>query len=202
MNYNDICDAILLETGQWIAGLEPTMLNKSQMDLLIKRELAQYSRYYPKITRVTRHISDTYEFTLQVDKVIPDQIISVRRPKDFKHSLFFGVNPGSVPYSRWKYNKPVLTVYSVPDLYHIEFSSPHVYENNEILSISEIDTVFLNMVQAKFMMAVGRSRRMFVLSDLPFQMDAESMYSEGKEMYDNLMEFIKTNSSFHLAIRP
>ena len=49
MTYDEIVDIMLIEAGQFIAGLDATMLNKPQIETIIKRELKTYSRYYPKV---------------------------------------------------------------------------------------------------------------------------------------------------------
>ena len=74
ITYQEILYSVLLEAGQWIAGLEATAISKQQMDVIIKRELGQYSRFIPNVITRTIPIGGQYRFSEEVDGQIPLQV--------------------------------------------------------------------------------------------------------------------------------
>ena len=80
------------------------------------------------------------------------------------------------------------------------YTVPHVYKDDVIQTIDIENQKFMSLVAARFMITLGRSRRAFLLNDLPFQMDADMLITEGQDLYERTMQDIMTNSSFYLAI--
>lgn len=201
ITYQDLVDQILIESGQWLPGLEATMLNKPQIDSMIRRELQVYSRYLPREITRRGKLHNGYTFTKEVDGVIPKNITRINA-NNFPYSGFFPYStiPVSLHNFNWKYENGTLYMRHPEGIYDYSFITDHKYENDQIDSLSANDNLFIDLLVGRFMMSLGRSRRAFVLNDLSFNTDADSMYSEGKELYDTTLEFIKEHSAFHLAI--
>ena len=211
LTYNEILDIILLEAGQWLIGLEATMIKPSQMEILIKRELAFYSRYFPREMSKTARLYNGYIFTKEVNGEIPQKIISIKNVSNdsfITSTIYpnFSARPRAIPASSWSYKKPELYLKFPSNYYTYSYIVAHEYVHDDntdkcgIDSLTLSDTYFLNLLIGKFLMTIGRSRRAFVINDLPFNMDSEQLYNEGKELYDNAVQIIQTNSSFQLAI--
>jgi len=206
LTYSDILNIVLIETGQWLIGLEATAIEPKQMELLIKRELALYSRYFPRVVNKTGRLYNGYIFTEEKDGEVPQKIISIRTEYTQPYSYNFNRKPVTILASNWSYEKPKLFLRFQSDIYQYTYIIPHKYIHDEdidkcgIESLNEFDSNFLNLIIGKFLMTVGRSRRAFVLNDIPFNMDADQLYSEGKDLYDSAVETVRSNSSFQLAI--
>lgn len=202
ITYQDILYSVLLETGQWIGGLEATAISKQQMDIIIKRELGQYSRFIPNVVTRTIPIGGQYRFSEEVDGQIPLQVTSVAAENN-AYTAGYRRGNNTIGISNWQYNAPVLQLRfpGVSDrLYIVTYTVPHVYRDDVIQTIDIENQKFMSLVAARFMITLGRSRRAFLLNDLPFQMDSDMLITEGQDLYERTMQDIMTNSSFYLAI--
>lgn len=68
------------------------------------------------------------------------------------------------------------------------------------LEKSEKLTDFLNLCTAKFMIALGRSRRQFVLNEMPVQIDGSELASEGKELWETTVARVEETSDAFLML--
>ena len=91
-----------------------------------------------------------------------------------------------------------------PGIYEVSGILNHYYDQltKEIRTLDDSSYDFLNLVVAKFMLALGRSRRAFTISEIPFTSDAESLVSEGNQLLSEARDRIETTSNFHLAVIP
>jgi hypothetical protein len=110
---------------------------------------------------------------------------------------------GMVPYT---YRKPVLTVpfsadFEVHMIWHHRLKEvPNNPGTLGIDTITDDDDEFFALLSAKFMQAIGRSRRAFTLNDLPIISDAAEMVSEGKTLEDEAMQnLIDNKMKWYLA---
>lgn len=201
MTYDEIVDIMLIEAGQFIAGLDATMLNKPQIETIIKRELKIYSRYYPKVVSRRGLLKNGYKFTKEVDGCIPKNITKIEGNVFGNNILFpYSTLPTQMHQFNWRYENGTLYTRHPEGIYDYSYITDHEYENDQIDSLDANTDPFLNMLTGRFMMVLGRSRRAFVLSELPFSMDSDHLYSEGKELYDDSIEYIKEHSAYWLAI--
>lgn len=201
VTYDDIVQVLLVESGQYVADLTPTLLDKPKIILMIKRELAWYSRYMPHVTTKLVHLYNTKTFSMEIDGYIPDNIVDIRSTKMFVTGQYINAIPMSVHSWNWRYDKPVLYTKWAEGDYFMKYVSKHVWNdvNDNCESINLEDRV-MNLILGRFLMSVGKSRRSFTLSDIPISSDAGEMISEGKELYEKTEEEIRTNSAFQLAI--
>jgi len=114
----------------------------------------------------------------------------------------------------WRYNKPVLTVpftskYEIKAVYKHRLTKVPCESDNvdsggtrdwECKTITIDDTVFFKLLQAYFLMGIGRSRRAFTMNDLPILMDADAIASEGKEMEEQAKADLQDVQKFYLAM--
>lgn len=68
------------------------------------------------------------------------------------------------------------------------------------LEKSEKLTDFLNLVAAKFMIALGRARRQFILNELPVQIDSQELISEGNELWEATKERVEETSDIFMML--
>lgn len=197
----ELTEIILIESGQFIAPLEATLLDKSKLILMIKRELALYSRYLPNKVSTVANLSHGKVFNIDTDGYVPDNIIDIRT--DRFAFMGYSVTPLPAPVHAyyWRYEKPTL-YFRYPDgVYPIKYISEHVYNvNTDSISSINIQDRFINLLIGRFLMSVGRSRKAFTIDELPISSDAADMISTGKELYDSTMEEIRQMSMFNAAI--
>ena len=72
----------------------------------------------------------------------------------------------------------------------------------EISGIDEAkDRLFIDLVLAKFLMMIGRSRRMFRMEGFPVEFDAGEVYSEGRELEEAATQSLYEQSNWYDAIQ-
>lgn len=212
LTYQQIVDHILTESGQFFDTLESTQLDTHKVEMLIIRELKYYSKYKPKRVTFKTQIDGVKEFSVTKDGFIPDAITNIRY-SEYNGSdlvgamLFRGMRraqgaPLSTYY--WRYEKPMFYLRGQPGIYEVSGILNHYYDQltKEIRTLYDSSYDFLNLVVAKFMLALGRSRRAFTISEIPFTSDAESLVSEGNQLLSEARDRIETTSNFHLAVIP
>ena len=108
----------------------------------------------------------------------------------------------------WKYEKPVLYVPYTGDLdltmhgdyiVYEEYATGGALKEVDIPDL-EYDDVFVKLVTGKFLVAVGRSRRAFTLTDIPVALDSETLVGEGNDMIAEAKESLRENSSWHYSL--
>lgn len=197
----DLIDVILLESGQFIADLDATLLDKKKLEIMIARELGLYSRYLPHTRTLEGRLYNGKTFTQEGDGFVPKAVVSIRTDKFNFIGYSITPIPASVHSYYWRYDKPVL-YFRYPDgVYTYTYMVDHVYDKvTARIETINIEDRLINLLVGRFLMTVGKSRRAFTVSEIPIETDASEMISEGKEIYDETLEFIKLNSSFNLAI--
>lgn len=202
LSYTDLTEQLLLETGQFIGGLDATLLIESNLVAMYKRELAFYSKYHPLQGTTSGRLYNNKVFQLENDSVIPDQIIEIYR-REVSSYLFGGSRRnGLVSNYFWRYDKPVLRFNLADDIYEYSYIINHKWDdaNRVIPTLSLADHKFINLCVGRFMMTVGRSRRAFTIDELPISTDAAELVSEGKEIYDAAVDEVKQSSDYWLAL--
>jgi hypothetical protein len=69
----------------------------------------------------------------------------------------------------------------------------------DIPHITSRDHRFLKLVQGRFMQALGRSRKAFILNDLPITSDAPEMVSTGKEIEKEAIDEMNESGKWYMA---
>lgn len=213
LTYQQIVDHILIESGQFFDNLEATMLDEHKMEMMIIRELKYYSKYHPKILKFETALNYVTEFNLVKDPAVPDVITNIRYTGDTGTEIFYGAQlfggtrraiGESLSTFYWRYEKPRLIMRGIPGVYEITGIQKHYYDQIDkvIRTIDDSNYDFLNILVARFMISVGRSRRAFSIGEIPFSSDAESLISEGNQLMAEAKDRIETTSNYHLAIIP
>ena len=201
LTYDDLLELTFTETGQYLIDLETTMLDRNKVELLIERELNWFSKYYPVRKRASLYLFDGKQFTIEQDGDIPFNILSIQRQ----------YNQASLSYQMWgkpryrnpsfTYNNGHLSLCGESGVYDIEYSVYHRYDKERgCIDTLTSESPFVNLFIAKFMISVGRSRKAFLLNDLPLTMDSDSMVSEGQELYQSTREYIMETSRYDYAL--
>ena len=182
MTIQELYDLVLLRMGQhkFVNNLE---ISLDDFRSIVNHALSVYSKYKPLRKRFMITITDgRYEF---VDD-IPDYIVDVTPVGYISADPLFGGSRGVF----WEYRKPFLytNVYGdveVEALYNHRITNDNIEVNDEL---------FIDLVIAILLMSIGRSRRAFRLPDLPVETDAESLVSEGQELYELTIEKLRESS--------
>lgn len=219
-------DRILLRSGQFVLAKSKVEIDADSFKILVEDALAVYSKAVPFVKEyvISAVYPRQFRFTPEYDEEmgrVPDWISEVN-PVQFSgislasfymgNTNFLGNTPSEliVPINApWRYNKPVLTL-PLSCKYEVKACFKHKVTNTEpdvdgkkqyeVLTIDIDDTVFFKLLQAYFLMGIGRSRRAFTLNDLPIIMDADAIASEGKEMEESAKEELNSVQKFYLSM--
>jgi hypothetical protein len=111
-------------------------------------------------------------------------------------------SPGSTSVPRlggWNPNE----IYTTPSPRDIAPSAPEdELAKWEIKNLekSEKVTDFINLAAAKFMIALGRGRRAFMLNELPVQLDGDALVSEGQLLWETTVARIEETSDIFMLL--
>lgn len=116
--------------------------------------------------------------------------------------------PTAVPF---RYERPHLYIayqgtVDVHGLYNLVMTEELAPDARTLLDVDipELDlkaSTWRDMIEGKFLQAVGRSRRAFTYGALPVESDAEALRQEGKDMYDDALESLATRHKWWLAVQ-
>jgi len=219
MLLTEIADHVMLESGEFIIGsMDLTLIDQTKFWNLVRRELAYYEKYKP-LTRQTTITCDstTYAFPTGSDPDWISSIVPVGIPTGMgmQNMIDSLVNSSdSIRNSRqfiWRYEKPKIFVseagkMDVTGIYKrvtevlFDPNDNTVMTDVRIDDITESDSQFFNLVIGKFLIAVGRSRRAFTLQDMPIEMDASDLITEGQDIYQSAKESLQERSKWWEAV--
>lgn len=110
----------------------------------------------------------------------------------------------------WHYENPILYLTETGGMditAHYSYIREEIFDSEgnlvdvDMEDVDEgVDRIFIDLVLAKFLQKVGRSRRTFRLNDLPIEYDAEAMVSEGIELEREARERMYDQSNWYDAI--
>jgi hypothetical protein len=229
MTIADIYDRILIELGMHqleSSDVESYIMSTTNFIKLVKSTLGPINGSMPKTETRNISINNSY-FTFVSD--IPERVINIVPIKmlgvhanhllNYVFSLqrtHFGLHDYKMgKYTSEMEKQELPAAYKKPDLYvpidgdydvmtvtyyavtQITGSSPATYE---VVGIDDNFDEFFDLLKAKFMQAVGRSRRAFMLNEMPVTMDAETMVEEGKTLEEEVTIIIEeVNSKLYIA---
>lgn len=214
MLLTELKDIAMIEVGTHIFDdIAQLSFDLTKFWIITKRQLFIYQKYKPRVKKQNIDIAlGSHTFTTDIPEWI--STVAPARPTDV--SPFVMDQTVFPPYGDssfvetprrmlWKYEKPKLTVtenglMDIVSVHNYNFTETGTIAGKDITEvdmpeISESDSSLINMVIAEFMISVGRSRRAFTFGDLPIQMDADQMISEGAELKSNAMESLTKNTS-------
>jgi hypothetical protein len=201
ISYQDLVDILLIESGQFIADLDATLLDQNKMEIMIQRELALYSRYKPNYITTYAELYNQKVFSLDIDGYVPVTISDIRTDMFNNIGYSFSPLPAAVHNYYWRYDNPILYFRYPQGIYTYTYTLKHIYDQvNMNLPTINIEDRVINMILGRFLMTLGKSRRAFTVDEIPIQVDASEMISEGKEIYDNTLEEVRQNALYNLAI--
>lgn len=228
MELEELKSVILVETGQYLAPFEATLLSDKEFLRLVATELAIYNNHkqHKEVKRVTASQSGVYTFTsTRPDKKdLPVYIIDARTSSSGSGGTYWNVvnqsNRGSTGASRSDRYKTGLA-YQQLDNFHYDKNSATIYfpesgtyeitcAYDRWLEMAEADNVvqatvhhitvddykFIRLVAARFMLALGRSRRAFTIEGIPVSFDASEMVAAGEELYSSTKESLVETSNW------
>lgn len=215
MKLTEIFEHVLIESGQFLIPSEKLELKIDPFRMLAARVLGDYTPYKPLVVNRNLDITGSRQFTFTeantpegvpewISDLVPIRVSGVypfylRRDQTQSTELEI---KSQYPY---KYRKPTLTVpiegtYDVERVHYHKLigTSPETYEIPQ-LGLHH-DEEFFDMLTGRFMMALGRSRTAFTLQPIEISTDAETLTSEGKDLYESTKNDLEENKSkFYLA---
>lgn len=219
MTLQELFDITLLRTGEFLVPQDKVELDVRRFRILIENALGWYSKYVPKIEYLYINANNTnsrqYVFVEEAFPYgIPDDISDII-PVRISGVVPYYLREFDRPRSNldikvefpWVYRKPVLTLptnaeFDVKAFYFHRLKNFGTNDNPnwEVRTITENDQEFIDLVIARFLIALGKSRRAFTIEDLPIKVDATELVSEGKDLEKQAKEDIINNKhEFYLA---
>lgn len=224
MTLQELFNLVILESGQFMLADSSIELNVDRFKLIVDMSLGQYNRFIPHEVHLYKSLSGrNYTFTEEnTSEGIPEWISDVIPTRIFGTYPFFYKRPFGDPlrYQNnsnlvdktpfvFTYRKPILYVQvdcelDITAAYHHKFketvdanTSKKTYE---LPTITPDNVEFIQLVQAKFLKGLGRSRRAFTIGEIPLLTDASDLVSEGLELENTLLnERLPDQSKFYLA---
>lgn len=222
MLLTELIDAVVTNTGQFILSDDPddvfdcNNISKPRFWNLARRALLIYQKHVPVSRKLSVQVDQlVYEFGVGSPLIDPPVWISSVIPVGntggiFSPHIIFDRNSELVPRtSTWEYRSPKL--YTMEDGYmdvtgHYNYTITPTVDGNgkltevDIVELTEADNLYIDLVTAHFMIALGRSRRQFSAQELPIQIDTESMVEDGKELLEATQEALLVKSRWWESI--
>jgi hypothetical protein len=224
MKLNDIINFILVEIGEFfLEDVSDAGINKDKLYHLIDSSLSIYEKYRPLTKNFNITVLDPI-YTFQEDipewisSVVPfgygglGDIALVTRTNIFEAAGYIPTSSSIMgvtkPISIFRYNKPKLYVNTqglmdITGHYKYTRDITRVGSIIKDLDLPEVDHSFddfFDLLKAKTMIAIGRSRRAFTIQDLPLTTDADQIVNEGNELLLKTMEDLGEKSYWWHAI--
>lgn len=207
MTLQELFQRVLINSGQFQYSPDKVELNVDPFKVLVEMCLGIYNGYVPITKHLFKEITAPRQYTftdMNTPEGIPEWISKIQPIRI----------SGVVPYYLKEYNvskqtaikeelpfeyrQPVLTVvvaaeYDILAVYNhkLTYIDDSDQREWEIKTVSDNEDEFIDLVTAKFLIGLGRSRRAFTVQDLPLLTDASDLVSEGKEMEEAAMEELK-----------
>jgi hypothetical protein len=203
---------VLVESGQFLFGVEKIEMKADPFLLLVKDSLSTYDDFEPKDNRFNITVSNTsYTFNESVPGnywEVPKFIIEIiplvisGLPWYFQNWMTwqgkgFGdeFNPLS---SIWKYKRPILyteysgqfTVWAAYNRAVMSVPDPDVAHATtwDFPDITNHDNRFFKHLTGKFMQALGLERDAFTLTEMPLRTNADKLISKGEAMEEDALK--------------
>jgi len=209
MTLQEMFERVLINSGQFQYPVERIELNEPAFKVLVEMCLGIYNGYVPvsKELFVPINTSRQHTFTLQntpglgapewISKIMPTRIAGVV-PYYFREYNSAPSNVSMKAQLPFEYRKPTLTVpvsadYEITAIFNHKLVEKEDTDKREweVLTISDNEDEFIDLLSAKFLIGLGRSRRAFTLTDMPITTDASDLVAEGKAMEEEAMEELK-----------
>jgi len=222
MLVREMFDRVISETGQFILDSSNIEIDLPKFIRLINSVLGVYNKYSPHSVTFNLNAQGVEKFEFRTDFVHPrtqvllgiPEFISSAVPIRSRSNLspyFQNSGIGRLPGSMFNvgsvdlvdkdptpftYRKPIL-YFPYPGLFDVKAQFNHKVtgssSESEILTLSEADNFFFDLLIGKFLISLGRNRRAFTLQPLELTSDADSLVSEGQSTFDDAKQNLIDN---------
>lgn len=213
---SELVDLILLESGQFLLeDLDAANIKLDQFYLMTKRVLSHYEQYRPLEKHLSKVISSN-SLTFSEGEGIPEWVSAVQPATGLKGLGFlnnplnavFSVGRGYAGQHAWTYDKPVLTCAFAGEVEIVALYKYTVEETKTsdgkvkdvVFPDLNADDTFIQLLTARFLISMGRSRRAFLITDIPVSVDADQLVQEGNELWTLQTERLQDMSKWQLAL--
>ena len=215
-------EIVMLETGEYLLGsLENLSLDSARFWVLVKRVLKFYNSKRPFtyshniIINGRSHVYTdgvNYGPPAWISSVVPVTSSNIMDIYSLMTTRVVGeMSLLEVPRAfTWKYENPrlycgedgTMDVTEIHDhQYSIITDSSDVITDVTFTTLSQRDDpLFFELLIAKFLTMLGRSRRAFTMNDLPIDMDGGELVSEGQELWRESLEKLEEVDKWWLAL--
>lgn len=215
---SNLYDSVRIQAGQYLIPTHKLELKENLFLPLVSQALAIYNRYCPFDFHLNLEINDR-QFIFNENSTpygIPDKIVDLipyGGSINIFSNLFYNSNSQNSELSvkqmcPFIYRKPNLYppyagVFDAHCIVYHKISKVNV-EGGEISAILTLDendsSEFVQLCLAKFLQALGRSRRAFTLNDLPITNDSSELVGEGQALEERIIQDIIDNKQkFYLC---
>ena len=215
-------EIIMLESGEYLLeSLENLTLDASKLWVLAKRVLKFYNSKRPFTYSHNVTVSGkshtyvtgvNYGPPVWISSVVPVTSSNVMDVYSMMSNKTIGeMSSLEIPRAFvWKYENPKLYC-SESGTMDVTEVHDHQYEltTDTTGKVTEVtfstlnerdDPLFFELLVARFLMMLGRSRRAFTMNDLPIQMDGSELVSEGQELWRETQEKLEETDRWWLAL--
>jgi hypothetical protein len=215
MLLSDIAEYVMLDSGSFIIG-DMTLANidMNRFWRLVKRDLAYYNKYTPVTKYINLQIgASPYIFPDVPGNPAPEWISKIYPTGIASNFSLFGLvgnNSDPVPVV-YRYTKPNLWIANAATIectchYNRNVTITYLDDSStkindiDISNLDETDIWFQRLVTANFMIAVGRSRRAFLIGDFPISMDSAELVAEGLQQKLEAEQMIMDQGKWQYSI--
>jgi len=184
MTLKELSDYLLINTNQYYIGKENIEVTPEVLTGLTKQALEIYGNAKPK--RYRKYDFDITDRHMPIFEIDDREVVNVINI--YMIDPTYNVRPVQF---KWYYDQRNHILYSfLQGKFIIDFLVKPSLED-----ITYDDIEFLDMMKGLYLMYVAEVRKGFKLDDLPFSNDADELYSEGKEIFENARERIETETN-------
>lgn len=195
-----------------ITGLYPTLdnleLDEPAIIPIVKSALSFFGKYHPLVT--DQHImvpSGVYHYTFGLipDEKIPKWVSDATYVVDINNAIIAlglvkartsDLEPVHMP---WRYQSPTL-YFPASGGYTVKACFDRIYSiDTDDVPVVETEELFFNLLAARIMIAVGRTRRSILFNNSEFTVDYGDMVNDGTQKEIDTKQEIIDNTNFGLA---
>ena len=193
MKLTVLADLVVQEAGQHLMGDTAALgLQLDKFWNLVQVCLGEYSRQIPIVKRMTLS-TNKHTFPVprptHISEVIPTLIpaYGVSLPLDGDPTtVVFEYDSTTGEFATNSVMGPWSIVAYYDYTYTETFDTNNVLTEVDLPDITFRDLIFIKFVTAKFMMAIGRSRRAFTMQEMPTISDSNEMLADADKMMDDV----------------
>lgn len=228
MRLYDLFQYALFNSGNHLIPENSLEYTKDQFLSVLKICLGIYNRYTPMFYQYNLYIhslnytfmgTEYPDYSKFNENLIPDFISDVIPT----YTTFLNPFSSWVQYQNgvqledqekqmfvWRYDKPVLRVDRMGEMEILAVYNHPILQKEDkdtglkywdLPTINESDVAFLDLMTAKFMIMLGRSRRLFSQSETPINIDFQGLLSDGSALEEKAMQDIYNQAKFFAAYK-